>query len=554
MRRAPFAVILLATSTLLVGQETNVQTAKTAGTPKTKVTAPAAKPKLTEQQKRGLNLLESAEDAAGGFEATSRIVAYTQIARVYQANNKKKAVDLLQQAYDCLRTLQLDSPNKNLNRSVTMQLQQQVLSQFISVAPERVDAFMDQMNARDAHDCLGRADALLREEQESRPSSGAGDANWAGAGDAVLDRESLDRQARVPRTRSKSANSLWLRSRVIRIMTTSNLHHPEKDLRELISKVYGKVPDDVVSTAIDEVLSQAKKGDANAGNVNVQLGYDSGAVQFKSIYDYRLFSVLPVLEQIDPEKAKKLLKESQDVSTFASKYPEGANSLSKNGRPNSIMLNTGKSATLDKDSPNAMEEQRSSQIVADSAVHPNDALANVAALSPPYALRAYIGIARANVKKNSSATESALGKAQDLLSRVLPIDQMRTVSDIIYLYEELGDNDNARKAIESGTKTAAALYKQETDAEDPNAAPKAYWLSTNAWRNLVEASYELDPTDAVTLLKEVSDDEIRVFTQISLAKRMLGSKGTGWDYSMTARKNGMIMSMSTNTAETEESK
>ena len=36
MRRAPFAVILLATSMLLVGQETNVQTAKTAASSKGK--------------------------------------------------------------------------------------------------------------------------------------------------------------------------------------------------------------------------------------------------------------------------------------------------------------------------------------------------------------------------------------------------------------------------------------------------------------------------------------------------------------------------------------
>src|SRR6185437_8160711 len=108
--------------------------------------APAAKPKLTEQQKRGLSLLESAEGAAGGFEAPSRIVAYTQIARVYQTNNKKKAVDLLQQAYESLQTLQLDSPNRNLNETVTQRLQEQVLNQFISLAPERVDGLVDQMD------------------------------------------------------------------------------------------------------------------------------------------------------------------------------------------------------------------------------------------------------------------------------------------------------------------------------------------------------------------------------------------------------------------------
>ena len=135
MRRAPVAVILLTASALLAAQEANVQTAKSAATPKPSVTTAAPKPKLTEQQKRGLNLLESAEASAAGLEAPSRIVAYTQIARVYQTSNKKKAVDLLQQAYDTLRTLQLDSPNKGLNMQLKYQLQQQVLNQFASLAP-----------------------------------------------------------------------------------------------------------------------------------------------------------------------------------------------------------------------------------------------------------------------------------------------------------------------------------------------------------------------------------------------------------------------------------
>ena len=66
-------------------------------------------------------------------------------------------------------------------------------------------------------------------------------------------------------------------------------------------------------------------------------------------------------------------------------------------------------------------------------------------------------------------------------------------------------------------------------------------MSTNAWRNLVDDSYKLDPGNAVTLLKEAPDDEVRAFAQISLAQRLLGGTSPALDFSMTANKEGMIM-------------
>jgi hypothetical protein len=222
------------------------------------------------------------------------------------------------------------------------------------------------------------------------------------------------------------------------------------------------------------------------------------------------------------------------------------NSLSKNGRPNSIMVNTGKSANTGKignteiDST-LMDQQRLSGIMKDAESHPGDALANAAGLSPRFAVSAYVEIARINVKKNTSIATTSLAKAQELIPLVPVWARMDPALDVIRLYMQMNDTDNARRAVESTTKILTAVYKQETDAEDPNTAPKAYWISTNAWRNLIEVSYQLDPAAAVSLLKEVPDDEIRVFTEISLAKRLLAVESPGWDYTMTAGKNGMAM-------------
>ena len=466
-------------------------------------------------------------------------MAYTQIARVYQTNNKKKAVDLLQQAYESLRTLQLDSPNKRLNETVTQRLQEQVLNQFISLAPEHVDGLVDQM------DPTMRTAALQlllpyyeKQKNLDRPV-------------AIL--MQLAVEAEMPygivddvMDKLGSANPDQIRELFLASLTSYQNHeHTDSsgstDFASLIAKAYGKVPNESVATAIDEVLSQAKKADEKNSDVSISLGFEKGAVQFKSSYDMQLFAVLPTLEQVDPEKAKRLLKESEDVSTFASKYPDGMNSLSKNGRPDLTGIRIGNRGGGDAPPAQVIEEQKMNALMKDASDHPNDALANAAGFRPPMAVMAYMEIARANAKKNSTVTGIALAKALELLPKIPLREQMPVITDVANLYEQLGDKENAEKTIELGTKTASEVFKQESDAADPNLAPKAYWVTTNAWRNLVDDGYKLDPGNAVTLLKEAPDDEVRAFAQISLAQRLLGGTSPALDFSMTANKKGMIM-------------
>jgi hypothetical protein len=542
MRRSPFVLILLA-AVFFFAQEANVQPAKTASSPKPSVTAATAKPKLTEQQKRGLNLLESTEASAGGLEPASRIVVYTQIARVYQTNNKKKAVELLQQAYDSLRTLQLDSPDKNLNEMVKNQLQRQVLNQYASLAPERVDALIDQMEPTmrdqtlrvllpyyEKSKNLDRPVSILLQLAVEREMP-------YGAANDVIDKLGPEHPDEI--------RQLFFAS----LASYQNRQHSElngsTEFANLISKAYGKVPDQAVATAIDEVLAQAKKADEETANVTVDFGFEKASLQFKSAYDTQLFAALPTLKQVDPEKAKRLLKESEDVNTFASKYPGGMSSMSKSGRPRSVGTHEGNGGAGGAQSSQLLEEQRMNAIIRDATDHPNDALANATTLSPSSAISAYMGIARENLKKNNTVAETALTKAQDLLPKAPIWQQMQTVGEIINVYELLGNKENAQKTIELGTKIAELLYKQEMEADDPNLAPKAWWMSTNAWRNLVDTSYELDPEQSATLLKEAPDDEVRVFAQIALAKRMIGNTVPSLDVSMSASKKGWMMSMST---------
>lgn len=60
---------------------------------------------------------------------------------------------------------------------------------------------------------------------------------------------------------------------------------------------------------------------------------------------------------------------------------------------------------------------------------------------------------------------------------------------------------------------------------------------------LLGLEYELNPAQSANLLREVPDDELQVFAQIALAKRMMGNTSPMLYYSLTAHKDGMLMSM-----------
>jgi hypothetical protein len=121
-----------------------------------------------------------------------------------------------------------------------------------------------------------------------------------------------------------------------------------------------------------------------------------------------------------------------------------------------------------------------------------------------------------------------------LQQQVLPVRAAAT------LYLEMGEAAEARKAIEKGMESAAKLYKQDTDADDPNKALKAYWPSANAYVGLLRLAGEIAPDWAQEQLKEVPDEEIRALAQISMAAALLGQPA-GPVTIATQKKDGVNM-------------
>ncbi|MBA3914275.1 MAG: hypothetical protein H0X25_10605 [Acidobacteriales bacterium] len=72
----------------------------------------------------------------------------------------------------------------------------------------------------------------------------------------------------------------------------------------------------MVTQAVDEILRKAKDSDESKPQpTGVHVGTTTGDISVKSLYQYRLFELLPVIEATDKSRAESLLNENTDCSS-----------------------------------------------------------------------------------------------------------------------------------------------------------------------------------------------------------------------------------------------
>ncbi len=488
-------------------------------------TAPKATP---EQKKRGLELLQSAEAEAVGLEGGMRAYAFLQIARGYELSNKAKALDLLEDALTATRALQDD-------RSTRTRLQQQILQAMVPLAPSRADELLNQVEPESRENVLT---ALLSFYEKHKDWERALEVTYRAGQEKEIPYDAAQRIIEaLPAERGSEAQQLFA--------TALNSYREHKhegfpvgpgDFGRLVVRSWKRMPPAMVEEAIDELLKQAAGSGGDSRPQNIAMASATGSVAFGSAYEYRLFQLLPVLKQIDESKAEKLLKDYQQVQTLLAKYPQGTQSLEPQGgerdRPGAgggatYSIGRGSSGPGPGGGPRAampspMEMQRMAKIVQDAEAHPQDALANAATLTnPDMRAQAYSSIARVTAKKNASVARSALEKQLEIASQLEPMQQIVSLGSAVESYLVLGQPDDARKVIERGFSAAEKLYKQDTDADNPNTALKAYWPSAEAWRSFLRLAGKISPVWALSLLKEIPDPEIKVASETALASAWL---------------------------------
>ncbi len=327
-----------------------VQTAKPQAAPKAHQVVPT-KSKLTAQQQEGLKILKTEADVAKGLSPAMRSFALLEIAQGYRTVHDPKAVSTLRGAFQASQSIEDNDENK----STKSLLQGQIVRQLVVQDPAYCERLLSQLSGLPRKVVIT---ALMKKyTQEKQFAHAVALLNQLGDEEFPYTEGSRLAEA-LPAKMAADRQNLFAQA-----LSSYSQHQHKSNSDEFevfVSRTWQSLPPDMVLQAIDEILKQERESDTKMG---ITVGAAQGAVSFGSTYQYALFQMLPILQELDPGRADQLLQENHDLQSTVQHFPNGFKSLdSKAGIPDSITMrspDSGGSTAEDRYPPNCSAVQTS---------------------------------------------------------------------------------------------------------------------------------------------------------------------------------------------------
>ncbi len=489
------------------------------------------KPKIPVKDRQlALQMLETSDAQARGFEAPMRSYSLLQIAQVYVTFDSEKARSLLGDAFTASVGIQDDDQTKS-------RLQEEIFRTLLPLSQADVEERLSQAELSVRKQT---ADSIIRRYAEKKQFEPPIELiNQVTGWDEFPYQSGTQLLLAMPAEMSSEKLSLFAQA----VNSYKNHEHSKRimlgdgSLTNMIVRFGPKMPAKLVLEAIDEILSQAKKAE---GHNTITLGGQAGTAAFNSTYDFQLFALLPTLQLLDEGRAESLLKENQELKAKLQQFPDGMRSLDPSltdappqkgkGGGLSIGVNSGSGPGAGGAGYMRQEYQRKAQaIAADSAKNPTQAIAQAATLpvklddqggaSPRSS--ALAEIAKINSTSNPGPAKQALDELRKIIVDLPLSNQIGYLSAAANIYLQIGEKESAEAVVSEGFKVAEKLLATDTSADDPNKALKAWWPSADAYRRFVEVQTKISTKSAATILKEIGDPEIRTSASIMVSRSLL---------------------------------
>jgi hypothetical protein len=485
---------------------------------------------LLQSKQIGSGLLELAEQDAYRMEGPMRAWGIWQVARVYQATDKKKALQLLDAALAEAAAMK-DVPAPKMQEDMTRAmnggsakstrawLQEQAARTVIMVDPSRSDELLPTLDAANRGPIL---QALMSYYERRKMTDRAMEQFYKIAAE---DEAPYDAAMRIMAS-LKAEQSGELTGMLSACLASYRAHAPHvvsstDEFPKLVATYWPRVPKQLARDAIDEIIQQAQDSDANQ---SFAFSFDKTGGSVGSLLEYRLVQLMPALQELEGSKAKEYLERFPSVGGLAGTYAASTSSgPAAAGNPASSQASFrvfGDSGNLFLNmAEKPLAEKTASETDAGQA---DQAIGDAAKISnPDLRVQAFEYIARATMKKDATVAASALAKMLTSVEKVNLDRQPGYYNSAAGIFITIGDLEAAKDAIEKGLGSASQLYKQDTDSDDPNTALEAFWPSTNAYCALLRQARKISERWAVKLLKEIDDPEIRFAAETAIAGGIL---------------------------------
>src|SRR5215471_16768361 len=488
-------------------------------------------PKPTPEQERGLLLLKAAEGESAGLQPDMHAFVEWRASYAYTKLDPKQAEKLSQEAFTATQAIEDASDNDHCARpgsaaDIKSWIQQEVLYDMVhkaqlqeveqllprATAPARYVIIAELVRYYESKKDLMHAESLLSRlaDSDTYPFGAAANLVTTLGAEHSSDRMSIFNQA------------------LNNFEQHAETSFGGDDIASFIETTWKDVPPGLVLEAIDKVLEAAKEGSSQS---HYSMSSAKGSVVLNSDYALRLFQLLPVLEELDNDKAEALLREQTEVAEQLKTYPRGMQSLkSENTSPSYGVTDNGSGvgeAAAEQQIAAQMQE-RIREILKEANTDPSGALARALRLpvhgtfesSSPRS-DALLGIAEKTAAKKASVCKAALDEFSTIQDQLTP-EEMIGIDRLPELYLKMGDVEGAKKAVDILVKAAGKIYEKDTDASDPNKAFKGAWPSTDLWRKAIQEAAKISPRLPEDIIAGVQDAEIAAFEKVALARALIG--------------------------------
>src|SRR5438552_10110648 len=339
---------LLCGSLIFASLQCSPQTLPSARDPKHQT----VQPRRTSEQERGLRLLKATEGEAAGLEPDMRAFVLWRASYAYLPIDPKKAESLAKDSFTASQAIE-DPADKDQCGSIGSAgdikswIQERVLSRMIEkdqiakaeeLLPQATVPVREHITTQLVKYYVKKKDWARAQVQlshvadsERYPYDAAGELMLAMGPEQSADRMAIFNQALSNFEQHATANGIGM-----------------QDLGTLLERTWSQLPPSVVLEAIDKMLDEAKSKESQESHSHLSMTSEKGSVNLNSTYELRLFQLLPVIEELDKDKADSLLRENAEIQAKLAKYPKGMESLTSQGNIYSYGM-------TDDDSPQAAQ-------------------------------------------------------------------------------------------------------------------------------------------------------------------------------------------------------
>lgn len=452
-------------------------------------------------------LLQAATEMVSTASPGIQVPALLELALLYQDTDKKKTLELLDQAMGAASTAALQARVVRTAAGIDV-------DKAIEMAPsvpvqQRTEPLERIVTALVAQKRIDRAVEVLEQ------SAGQGGYPYRAA-DNLLSKLADDDPRRASLFASATA-ALTPDSRT-------------SDFARLLALQWRTLPRPLVDGAVAKLVNLIldEKSDTTTFST---LSSSLGSVSFSDDRDYQLFDIMHILQVADPKRAAELKEKHPALASALEKFPEGRPSMKASDSDN-IRINRN---TTERNAPNDPQAAARMQMVALSQAKAREALAlarkdvqlgiSRAAEVPDLFLKAgaLAEIAQLAASKDPATAKSVIGQA---IAAMKEIKDPEATADlwaaVASAATEAKDDEMARDAIDRGLTACAALYKLDSNADDPNEAPREYWPSMQHYRNLLYKAAKVNGAETALLLMKINDPDLQLMGRIEIARSLMG--------------------------------